>query len=655
MAAPAAVAGCTGNDPLDGLCHFGMVIETLAFFQADITTLRIFVVFAAIVNAGYTLVDTEYNYTDCQFLWAIIQALVNLYRLAQTYYQYNQVKKSMTQDDMMVRDKVFSNYSLSEFKCVKDAWYQRTIPKGTKLMAEGEAVDDLKLIVSGKAMVSSLDENMYEVQQGNFVGELSFFTGNAASATITATSPISMVCWNKAELLKLMQAKGRDHKASAFQKMPHVLLGELSHTATALTSKLAQQTSKMREVEFDTSRWRMIASNLNQIVTNIATEEATNRTSQHSNRSASSLSRRASASSSPSTSPSTSGTGDGPTESDFSISDAAAHAVGAAAAAVAAAATNGGSNGSPVTSGLPSPAASNLKKCPTRSHQISRRTSSSTRSRVEAFTVARAGWQRNAYGGDDSEGGDDAEARKASMSAVRKLLGSNETGTVSSSVSRLTSTSISAFFSGFGGTNGKRESRSSSSMEGGRSTAKVTPVVDGSRRMRQEEEPSTAFNKGVCDLYPVDVSGDAHIAGSSFSHQHQSGNGPSISSSLDRQDSLDALIDICSDRAPQHGPKISEYTGQTYVQHGVQPVPSPQASSSHTHSVCPAGPAQSMVGNKVTPQLQRKGGTVKQTESAIERGESTGSPSPQSIESAIERGSIDGAMEEGAQAMERIV
>jgi CRP-like cAMP-binding protein len=517
--------------------------------------LRILVVFASSINAGYTLVDTEYNYLDCQFLWAIVQTLVNLFRLTQTFLQYQQVKKSMTVDDMMVRDQVFSNYSLNEFKCVKDAWYQRTVSPGTKLMSEGESVDDLKLIVSGKAKVSSLDENMYEVQQGNFVGELSFFTGNAASATITAKTQVSMVCWDKVELLKLMQSKGRDHKASAFQKMPHVLLGELSHTATALTSKLAQQTSKMREVEFDTSRWRMIASNLNQIVTNIAAEEAVTRKSNDSTMG----SRRGS--SNVSANGSTRSASDGPMEGDFSMGDAAATAAGAAAAMA--------DSASPA-----SPMATNLKKCPTRSHQISRRTSSSTRSRGEAFTVARVGWQRSVYGGEEVDEGDDDAARKASMSAVRKLLGGGSANGDRLSVSRLTTSTISSFFAAVGN-KGQRNDR------GGATTATVTPDMD--TRRREHAINISGPNADVNADVNTDVSGDAYngLGLGSFSkepvvsgHRHP-GNGHMLNGhmqhALDQHDSdsltnehltnehLDALIDMCSARITHdthdtHGP-----------------------------------------------------------------------------------------------------
>jgi hypothetical protein len=231
-------AGCAGNDPFDGLCHFAMMLESCAFMQQNVTVLRTIMVISSAISAGYTIHDTD-NWTDCQFIWAIVNAIINLYHVTTTLYDYDIVRKAMGLDDLMIREQVFTSFSLLEFKHIMDAWQKRTLPAGTKLMEEGRPVPNLKLIVSGNALVSALGEKIAEVQQGNFLGELAFFTGNAASATVTCETEVSFVEWDKEELLKMMKLVGRDHKATAFQKLPHILLGELSRTASYLTSKVA--------------------------------------------------------------------------------------------------------------------------------------------------------------------------------------------------------------------------------------------------------------------------------------------------------------------------------------------------------------------------------------------------------------------------------
>jgi CRP-like cAMP-binding protein len=232
------------------------------------------------MSAGYTIVDTDKNWTDCQFIWAIVNACINIYHVTNTLYDYEKVRKAMGLDDLMIREEVFTSFSLLEFKHLMDAWQKQTVAAGTKLMEEGHPVTNLKLIVSGNAVVSALGETMFEVKQGNFVGELAFFTGNAASATVTCTTEVSFVEWDKDELLKMMKLVGRDHKATAFQKLPHILLGELSRTASSLTSKLAQSTKQIQEVKddahLDNTRWEMIASNLGRLLGKLSSETEDN-------------------------------------------------------------------------------------------------------------------------------------------------------------------------------------------------------------------------------------------------------------------------------------------------------------------------------------------------------------------------------------------
>jgi CRP-like cAMP-binding protein len=60
------------------------------------------------------------------------------------------------------------------------------------------------LIYNGLAAVETNGEEVAKLKDGNFIGELSFITGGAASATVRAMLPTRYVSWPKEAISKLL-------------------------------------------------------------------------------------------------------------------------------------------------------------------------------------------------------------------------------------------------------------------------------------------------------------------------------------------------------------------------------------------------------------------------------------------------------------------
>jgi len=68
------------------------------------------------------------------------------------------------------------------------------------LTTEGSQVEELMLILDGEASVKSADREIARLGEMDIVGEMSFVTGEAASATVVPVGSVRVHCWSRSEL-----------------------------------------------------------------------------------------------------------------------------------------------------------------------------------------------------------------------------------------------------------------------------------------------------------------------------------------------------------------------------------------------------------------------------------------------------------------------
>jgi CRP-like cAMP-binding protein len=75
---------------------------------------------------------------------------------------------------------------------------------GDQLVKQGEKVEMLLLMISGSACVEVNGKAIAYCNKGDFIGEVSFISGNPASASVIATEKLRCVRWNQADLRKFL-------------------------------------------------------------------------------------------------------------------------------------------------------------------------------------------------------------------------------------------------------------------------------------------------------------------------------------------------------------------------------------------------------------------------------------------------------------------
>lgn len=106
----------------------------------------------------------------------------------------------LTEEERELYETVFANLSLVEFKRLMRIAVRREIEGSTVIVREGEPVEALTLLELGTARVQKQGKEIAVLRAGGFIGEMSFITRKAASATVTSDGPVRVVQWPKAEL-----------------------------------------------------------------------------------------------------------------------------------------------------------------------------------------------------------------------------------------------------------------------------------------------------------------------------------------------------------------------------------------------------------------------------------------------------------------------
>jgi hypothetical protein len=101
----------------DLLCHIASVLEAFAFLQHDVILLRSLEAVSAAMIAAYSFVHTRLL-TDCHFIWACINFVINAQHLIAYYYKLWSLR--LTAEEQALWKEKFPFYHKNEFGALKE-------------------------------------------------------------------------------------------------------------------------------------------------------------------------------------------------------------------------------------------------------------------------------------------------------------------------------------------------------------------------------------------------------------------------------------------------------------------------------------------------------------------------------------------------------
>ena len=213
------------------LLNLGYLLTFIALAIKEILWLRTTLTAAQISLFLYHFI---YSGTKSAAFWTAIFVVVNVYMIIKIYLER---RPQLIPDEIRdLYEDIFDQLSSREFLYF---WNMGTIKSKNNeyLIRSGEKQNNLLLVLSGEAPVEVNGKSIATLGRGAFVAEISFLSGEPASADVKASGELIFISW-RSERLKNLQHENPNF----WMKLQHALSEDL-------IKKVKPQAKKESQIE----------------------------------------------------------------------------------------------------------------------------------------------------------------------------------------------------------------------------------------------------------------------------------------------------------------------------------------------------------------------------------------------------------------------
>ncbi len=135
-------------------------------------------------------------------LFNVIGLVINTYQILFLLHEKRSIDLGPELNVVYYRN--FSMVTIQEFLKLLQISTIKKVKKGTCFVTQNAPVSELCLIKSGTVDIIINNSIVTQIGRGFYIGEMSFLSGNPASATVqVASNEIEMICWKISTLEKL--------------------------------------------------------------------------------------------------------------------------------------------------------------------------------------------------------------------------------------------------------------------------------------------------------------------------------------------------------------------------------------------------------------------------------------------------------------------
>jgi len=181
--------------------HLASILTMAAYLLKDILWLRLLTILSCFAGIAFNYVVPATPLWTVIY-WNILFAAINIVQVAIIVKQRSGVE--FTEEEQELHETLFKNFAPFEFMKLMRVGKWLEAKQGEILATEKKPLDSVMLIYNGLVGVESSGREVAKLKDGNFIGELSFITGGAATATVKALQPTRYVAWPKEAISRLL-------------------------------------------------------------------------------------------------------------------------------------------------------------------------------------------------------------------------------------------------------------------------------------------------------------------------------------------------------------------------------------------------------------------------------------------------------------------
>lgn len=180
----------------------GYIVYVSAGFVTDALRFRLTTMLASAVLIVWGLVADNLGVVGWNAAFVIVNAF-------QAVRLSRREAVDLDPGDDAVREMFFPTLGPRDFLTLWTAGRKDVAASGTRLCAEGERLDDVLLLLDGTVDVRNSTGLSVTRAAPCFIGEMSYLTGEPASADVTADGDITVRSWNQEDLRNLQALNHR--------------------------------------------------------------------------------------------------------------------------------------------------------------------------------------------------------------------------------------------------------------------------------------------------------------------------------------------------------------------------------------------------------------------------------------------------------------
>lgn len=181
------------------LFYFANLLFCLAYMVRDMAWLRALTILAASSTLPYFYFQTTPLYSAIGWQTAFI--VINAVNLAVLLLQRRPVK--LNEQEQWLQETTLRLLKPRKMLRLLALGKSHEVPQGQVLIRKGQKLDALFLLLSGKLSVSVEGKPRATLEPGDFVGEMSFISGQLTSADVLADEPVRYLEWSADTLERL--------------------------------------------------------------------------------------------------------------------------------------------------------------------------------------------------------------------------------------------------------------------------------------------------------------------------------------------------------------------------------------------------------------------------------------------------------------------
>ena len=191
-----------------GFSHLVMVVGNIgsfvlfcAFLFSNELILRVLTLFSAMLMIFYfSFIASDPLWIN--IFWKSLLILSTMWGVCRYYYARRHLSFSPIEKE--IKNRNFAFFSDVEFKTVLSLGVLRPFVDGEKLIQNEDIVGRLFLLVSGAVTITDLAHEDILLRPGQYIGEMSFLSGNLASGTaVVAGEGCQCLYWMQSDLAAL--------------------------------------------------------------------------------------------------------------------------------------------------------------------------------------------------------------------------------------------------------------------------------------------------------------------------------------------------------------------------------------------------------------------------------------------------------------------